>query len=85
MKAIIYEKYGSPEVLAFAEITKPIVKSDEVLIKVHAASVTPLDWHMLTGTPCRCQNMNRKTYCLRMPLLLVNFVQPDQEKTSVLE
>ncbi len=51
MKAIVYEKYGPPEVLAFAEIAKPTVKNDEVLIKVHAASVTPLDWHMMTGTP----------------------------------
>ena len=51
MKAIVYEKYGPPEVLEFEEITKPTVKNDEVLIKVHAASVTPLDWHMMTGTP----------------------------------
>ncbi|MBC8506642.1 MAG: NAD(P)-dependent alcohol dehydrogenase [Anaerolineales bacterium] len=51
MKAIVYEKYGPPEVLYFDEIAKPIVKDDEILIKVHAASVTPLDWHMLTGTP----------------------------------
>ena len=51
MKAIVYEKYGLPDVLEFKEITKPTVKNDEILIKVRAASVTPLDWHMLTGTP----------------------------------
>ena len=51
MKAIVYEKYGLPEVLTFEEIAKPTVKENEILIKVHAASVTPLDWHMLTGTP----------------------------------
>jgi NADPH:quinone reductase-like Zn-dependent oxidoreductase len=51
MKAIVYEKYGLPDVLEFKEITKPTVKNDEILIMVRAASVTPLDWHMLTGTP----------------------------------
>ena len=51
MKAMVYEKYGSPEVLELREIEKPSPKDDEVLIKVNAASVTPLDWHMLTGTP----------------------------------
>jgi len=51
MKAIVYEKYGQPEVLTFDEIAKPDVKENEILIKVYAASVTPLDWHMLTGTP----------------------------------
>jgi len=51
MKAVVYENYGSPDVLEFKEIKKPAVKDDEILIKVHAASVTPLDWHMLTGTP----------------------------------
>ena len=51
MKAMVYENYGSPDVLELKEIEKPTVKDDEVLIKVHAASVTPLDWHFLTGTP----------------------------------
>ena len=51
MKAIVYQNYGSPDVLELKEIDKPTVKDDEVLIKVHAAAVTPLDWHFLTGTP----------------------------------
>ena len=51
MKAMVYENYGSPDVLEFKEIEKPNVKNDEILLKVQAASVTPLDWHMLTGTP----------------------------------
>ena len=51
MKAIVYDKYGPPDVLELQEIEAPTVKDDEVLIKVQAASVNPLDWHFLRATP----------------------------------
>jgi NADPH:quinone reductase-like Zn-dependent oxidoreductase len=51
MKAIVYHVYGSPDVLELAEIARPAVKEDHVLIKVHAAAINPHDWHFLTGTP----------------------------------
>jgi NADPH:quinone reductase-like Zn-dependent oxidoreductase len=51
MKAIVYYKYGSPEILRCEEIEKPIAGDDEVLIELHAASVNPLDWHFLRGKP----------------------------------
>ena len=51
MKAIVYEKYGPPDVLQLKDVEKPTPGDDEVLIRVHAASVTPLDWHFLTGKP----------------------------------
>jgi len=51
MKAMVYYNYGSPDVLELKEIEKPTATNDEVLVKVHAASVNPLDWHFLTGTP----------------------------------
>ncbi len=51
MKAIVYHNYGSPDVLKCEEVGKPIAGNDEVLIKVRAASVNPLDWHFVRGTP----------------------------------
>jgi NADPH:quinone reductase-like Zn-dependent oxidoreductase len=51
MKAFIYEKYGSPEVLRMAEVDKPAPKADEVLVKVLAVSVNPADWHSMRGKP----------------------------------
>jgi NADPH:quinone reductase-like Zn-dependent oxidoreductase len=51
MKAIVYQKYGSPDVLQLQDVEKPTPSDNEVLIKVHAASVNPLDWHYLRGTP----------------------------------
>jgi len=51
MKAVVYTKYGSPDVLQLKEVDKPIPKDDEVLIKVHAASINSWDWDMLTGRP----------------------------------
>jgi NADPH:quinone reductase-like Zn-dependent oxidoreductase len=51
MKAIVYHRYGPPDVLQFTEIEKPAVGEKEVLIKVRAASVNPYDFHFMRGTP----------------------------------
>src|SRR6202049_118545 len=51
MKAIVYRCYGSPDVLRFEDIEKPTAVDNQVLVKVHAASVNPLDWHYMRGTP----------------------------------
>lgn len=51
MKAMVYREYGPPEVLSLREIEKPVVRPNEILVKVHAAAVFPQDWHCLRGTP----------------------------------
>ena len=51
MKAMVRQKYGSPDVLELRDIEKPTAADGEVLVRVHAASVNPFDWHMLRGSP----------------------------------
>jgi NADPH:quinone reductase-like Zn-dependent oxidoreductase len=51
MKALTRTAYGLPDVVELAEIEKPAPADDEVLVRVRSASVNPVDWHELTGTP----------------------------------
>ena len=51
MKAIVYTKYGPPDVLHLEEVKKPALNEEKVLVKVHAASINAGDWHMLTADP----------------------------------
>jgi len=51
VKAAVYTRYGSPDVVQIVDIEKPVPKDDEVLLKVRAASVNPLDWRLLRGVP----------------------------------
>jgi NADPH:quinone reductase-like Zn-dependent oxidoreductase len=51
MKAIICTRYGPPDVLQFQEIAKPTPADNEVLINLHAASVNPVDLHLMRGKP----------------------------------
>jgi NADPH:quinone reductase-like Zn-dependent oxidoreductase len=51
MKAFVYQEYGSPDVLRLEELEKPVPADDQILVKVRAAAVNPLDWHYMEGTP----------------------------------
>lgn len=51
MNAAIYRCYGSPDVIELVKTEKPSPKDNEVLVKIMAASVNPLDWHYMRGSP----------------------------------
>ena len=51
MKALVYHDYGPPDVLKCEEVEKPSPRNDEVLIKICAAAVNPLDWRLMRGEP----------------------------------
>ncbi len=51
MKAIVYTKYGSPDILLLKEVEKPTPKDDQVLVKILAASANAYDWHMMRAKP----------------------------------
>lgn len=51
MQAIVYRCYGPPDVAQLEDIEKPVPADDELLVKIQAAAVNPLDWHYLRGSP----------------------------------
>ena len=72
MKALVHERYGSPDVLELRDVEQPEVTDDGVLVRVRAASVNPTDWYGMTGRPF----IARPTQGLRKPkspLLGVDF------------
>src|SRR2546422_11778418 len=63
MKAIVQTGYGSPDVFQLREIEMPVIDDDGVLVRVQAASVNALDWHLMRGIPA----IIRLTTGLRRP------------------
>jgi NADPH:quinone reductase-like Zn-dependent oxidoreductase len=51
MKGVVHRCYGSPDVVRYEDIPKPVPADNEVLVRVHAVSLNPLDWHYLSGSP----------------------------------
>jgi len=70
MRAVVYRCYGPPEVLELAAIPRPVPADNEVLVRISAASVNPLDWHYMRGEP----------YLMR---LLAGIGRPDEPRLGV--
>ena len=51
MKAVVYCEYGSSDVLTIQNVEKPVPGDDQMLVRVRAASVNPVDWHFMRGQP----------------------------------
>lgn len=51
MKAIVYSDYGGPQVLQLTDVQTPTPQPNEILVKVHAAALNPVDWHFVRGAP----------------------------------
>jgi NADPH:quinone reductase-like Zn-dependent oxidoreductase len=65
LKAVVHSRYGSPDVLEFADVDRPAIKDDEVLVRVRAAAVNPPDWAGVHGEPY----IVRLAYGVRRPRL----------------
>jgi len=77
LKAVVYEKFGSPDVLEYREVEKPTVMEDDILVKIHASSMNAIDWHIRVPTPSMARLMGGSAKTLFMkpkyPILGADF------------
>ena len=74
MKAIIYEKYGSPDVLHLKEITKPAPGENDVLVRIKASSINSRDWRLLRANPFFVRFMGQGLLKPKSPILGADIV-----------
>jgi NADPH:quinone reductase-like Zn-dependent oxidoreductase len=71
MKAIVQERYGSADVLAFTEVDMPVATGTQVLVRVHAAAVNARDWHIMRGDPYLARVLGRPSIGVSRPRLRI--------------
>src|SRR5438093_10683185 len=79
MKAIVQDGYGSADVLRLREVEKPLVSDQDVLVRVRAASVNALDWHVVRGGPF----LHMMAFLLRQPKITVRGVDVAEHVEAV--
>jgi NADPH:quinone reductase-like Zn-dependent oxidoreductase len=67
MRAIVQDRYGSPDVLRLEDVDKPVTADNEVLVRVHAAAINARDWHTMRGDPY----LARMAFGLRSPKMKI--------------
>jgi NADPH:quinone reductase-like Zn-dependent oxidoreductase len=83
MKAVVQDRFGSPEVLELREIDRPEPGDGEVVVRVHAASVNPADWYAMTGTPWAARpQMGLRKPKARLGVDLAGVVETAGEKVA---
>ena len=73
MKGWVHRCYGGPDIVQYEELPKPVAEDDEIIVKVRAASVNPLDWHYMRGKPYVMRMMGSGVGSPKDPLLGVDF------------
>jgi NADPH:quinone reductase-like Zn-dependent oxidoreductase len=73
MKGWVHRCYGGPDIVQYEDLPKPVAADDEVIVKVRAASVNPLDWHYLRGKPYVMRMLGSGVGSPKDPLLGVDF------------
>ena len=62
MRALLQDRYGSPDVLHIAHIPKPVPRADHLVVRVQASSVNARDWHVMRGEPKLARLLDRSTF-----------------------